>query len=99
MTAMRFRTKDVEIEALQYTGDNYEEVLIWTEMNFRMLLNGEGDTLSLAGVQVYDKLHDTWIWVLPGQWIVRGVKEEYYPCDNETFFWKYEEIDEMEVVD
>ena len=92
MTVKRFRTKPVEIEAMQFTGDNFDELDAWTEGNF----TGEGLRAAhydggFRGL-VFDKLHDTWIGVAPGQWIVRGAKQEFYPCDNETFFWKYEEV-------
>jgi len=100
--AQRFRTKIVEIEATQFTGSNFVEMTEWTEGNFRERPVGErlveiaqlavDDDTVVASAQVYDKLHTTWINVLRGQWIVRGVKGEYYPCDDETFHWKYEEV-------
>lgn len=106
MSAKRFRTRPVEIEAMQYTGfESHMDLVEWTEGNFRKRPQGErivelatmpvdeNTTLSqIASVQVYDKLHTTWINVLEGQWIVRGAKGEYYPCDDETFHWKYEEV-------
>lgn len=90
--AQRFRTREVEIEATQFTGRNWDEMAEWTENSFHEV--DPEDRLDDPDItaEVYDKLHSTWIGVIPGQWIVRGVKGEYYPCDNETFFWKYEEI-------
>ena len=89
----RFVTRRVEIEATQFTGENWDEMTSWTEDSFRparvIALTHEG--LPLTG-EVFDKLHSAWIGVAPGQWIVRGVKGEYYPCDDETFHWKYEEV-------
>lgn len=93
--AQKFRTKIVEIEATQFTGDNHEEMYEWTEGHW----DDDHDGVDLYGeavpfrAYVYDILHGSWIGVAPGQWIVRGVKGEYYPCDNETFFWKYEPVD------
>lgn len=43
-----------------------------------------------AIAQVYDKIHSTWILVLPGQYIIKGMKGEFYPCDPEVFNSKYE---------
>lgn len=45
-----------------------------------------------GSVKVYDKLHDSWITLKLGDWIIRGTKGEYYPCDNEVFIQKYEEV-------
>jgi hypothetical protein len=100
--AQKFRTKIVEIEATQWTGTNFLEMKEWTEGNFRLQKKRGREVESHGHVtrdpdylvaQVYDKLHTTWINVSKGQWIVRGVKGEYYPCDDETFFWKYEPVD------
>jgi hypothetical protein len=88
----RFRTRIVEIEATQFTGDNWAEMGEWTEGNFVFVDEEDRGDDPENTAQVYDKLHSTWIGVKPGQWIVRGVKGEYYPCDDETFHWKYEEI-------
>jgi hypothetical protein len=66
----------------------------WTEGNFRLIdeRKSEDEFIDHFTAQVYDKLHDTWISVADGQWIVRGAKGEFYPCDDETFHWKYEEL-------
>ena len=90
----KFKTRIVEIEATQFTGTNWSEMIEWTEQSFRQieypyLMTHEG---RLITAEVFDKLHNAWIGVAPGQWIVRGVKGEYYPCDDETFHWKYEEV-------
>lgn len=88
----RFRTKVVEIEAMQFTGENHKELLEWTGGNFYGVApEDRGDDPEITA-EVYDILHSTWIGVKTGQWIVRGVKGEYYPCDDETFHWKYEEV-------
>lgn len=95
MTVKRFRTKIVEIEAMQwrYNQKVLKEMYEFTEGNFR--LHGHLDNGKPVGqwtADVFDKLHNTWISVADGQWIVRGAKGEYYPCDDETFHWKYEEV-------
>lgn len=96
MTVKRFVTKRVKIEAMQwrYNKKLLSEMYEFTEGNFR--LRGELDSGVPVGewtAEVFDKLHDTWIGVKDGQWIVRGAKGEYYPCDDETFHWKYEEVE------
>lgn len=34
---------------------------------------------------------------LPGDWIVRGVKGELYPCKDEIFAMTYEPVDEQDI--
>ena len=90
----KFRTKIVEIEAVQFTGTNHSEMYDFTEGGWddeHDLTDDFGDPVNFRA-RVYDYLPDTWISVAPGQWVVRGAKGEYYPCDDETFHWKYEEI-------
>jgi hypothetical protein len=89
VTVKRFRTKIVEIEALRWEGDNLDEMKEWTGGNFRDYPGPDGFGIT---AEVFDFLHDTWIGVKTGQWIVRGAKGEHYPCDDETFHWKYEEV-------
>lgn len=97
----KFRTKVVGVEAIQWTGSNLEEIQEWTgtrvvDNHTMNIFEPMGTYLTLylnpgfTG-EVFDKLHNTWIAVATGQWIVRGVKGELYPCDDETFRWKYEE--------
>lgn len=84
----RFRTKVVEIEAVRWTGDNHDELYEWTGGKWQSFPT---DSEGFSGL-IYDFLHDTWIKVIEGQWIVCGAKGEFYPCDDETFHWKYEEV-------
>lgn len=98
----RFRTRVVEIEAVRWTGDNLDEIQEFT--GTRTVDGYTSNIFELMGTylpaylndgftgEVFDKLHNTWIAVADGQWIVRGVKGEFYPCDDETFHWKYEEV-------
>lgn len=99
MGPKKFVTKRVEIEAYRYDPSDVDGLIKWSENNFRQgpLSGDEVSPEAMAATlrftaEVYDKLHDTWIKVTPGQWIVRGAKGEYYPCDDETFHWKYEEV-------
>lgn len=91
--ATKFRTKPVEIEAVQWKGNNLLEILDWAGPVFTdRVVPATGNRNPEFTAAVFDKLHDTWIAVKTGQWIVCGIKGEHYPCDDETFFWKYEEV-------
>ncbi|MFJ9979685.1 penta-EF hand family protein [Streptomyces cyaneofuscatus] len=39
---------------------------------------------------VYDRLHDTWVSFEYGDWIIRGVQGEFYPCKPDVFDATYE---------
>lgn len=34
---------------------------------------------------VYDISHSAWLGVHTGAWIIKGLQEEFYPCDEEDF--------------
>lgn len=98
----RFRTKPFEIEAVQFDGTNFEEVGLFVGhrevdpeykiCNFQQAGTFQKwDSEEIVG-EVYDKLHSTWVGVKEGQWIIKGSKGEFYPCDPEIFESKYERV-------
>lgn len=42
---------------------------------------------------VYDDLHGTWVNLKTGQWVIRGVQGEFYPCDADVFATTYETVE------
>lgn len=85
-------SKPVRIQALLWTGDNLEEAITFAEGNFAWIDPEERVEDPDATACVFDKLHSTWILIYPGQYLVRGTKGEYYPCDPEVFAEKYEVV-------
>jgi hypothetical protein len=92
-TPTRWTKKPVTIDARQWTGDNYDEIMAFAGSG-KFIVLGEEDRANSddpdCSASVYDKLHSTWVGVMDGQWIIRGVKGEFYPCDAEVFAETYE---------
>lgn len=98
-----YESRPVRVQAIRFNGANWEEVVAFCgrvhDHNPHSVRSDEpafGPSRHLEGAvdraviaQVYDYLHDTWVGVKPGQWIIRGMKNEFYPCDNEVFRAKY----------
>lgn len=87
---MRFTTKPFIIDAIQWTGQNGQEIQEFVGEHpkynipaFNWLSNGDAE--------VWDHLQETWVHVHRNNWIIKGMKGEFYPCDNEVFQAKYEE--------
>jgi len=80
----KFRKKPVEIEAVQWKGHNLEEVLkLVVDKTFTPTINGGVLEIStLEGVMVAD-IND---------WIIRGVKDELYPCKPDIFEQTYDKV-------
>jgi hypothetical protein len=97
VTITRYRKRPVEVDTIQWTGDNEAEVQAFTggADTFYALddddraANGDDPEATAA---VYDRLHSTWVLVYTGQHIVRGVKGEFYPIAEDVLVETYEPV-------
>lgn len=93
-TPTLFRKKPVTVQAVQWTGDNEDELIAFTGGNFFTIdPEDRGDDPDRTA-QVYDKLHSTWVGVYTGQWIVKGVKGEFYPIAEDVLAETYERVED-----
>jgi len=84
----RFRKKPVVIDAVRWTGSNVDEVLTLVDFDklpsdcVRILTPSDG-TLSVRTLE--------WtMTAMRGDWIIRGVLGEIYPCKPDMFASAYE---------
>lgn len=79
---MRFRKKPVEIEAIQWNGKNRDEIHEFIT-SFSSNIGAEGILIkTLEGDMTADK----------DDWIIKGVKGEFYPCKPDIFDLTYEPV-------
>jgi hypothetical protein len=80
---MKYRKKPVVIHALKYIPDRWE-VSAPPEFFEAVSVNGAGHVSirTLRGDMT----------VNPGDYVIRGVKGEFYPCEPDIFEMTYEEI-------
>ncbi len=93
MTAT-FRKRPVEVTAVEWSGNNFDEVTALTgPTNFDTVEpEDRGDDPEITA-QVFDKLPSTWVGVKTGQWIIRGVVGEFYPIDPGVLADTYERVE------
>jgi hypothetical protein len=90
-----YRKLPVEIEAVQFTkqndAENLRELVDFTSNKFIYIYPNDnfGPDIKAA---VYDYLHDTWVGVKEGDYIIKGLKGEFYPHDEVLFPSAYEEV-------
>lgn len=92
MTSQRYRKKPVVIEAVQFTGsgDSCTEVTAFLGGSsapghtWKSRTNDGGYITTLEGDMEFR----------PGDWIIRGVKSELYPCAADVFALTYEAVSE-----
>ncbi|QNN99448.1 hypothetical protein SEA_SEPHIROTH_114 [Gordonia Phage Sephiroth] len=87
---MRYRKKPVEVDAQQWNGRNYLTVDNFTEGQFLKANNDDPDKGPTG--HVYDRLHASWVGVMTGDFIIRGIQGEYYPCNADVFEETYEVV-------
>ena len=78
----RYRKKPVEVEVVQWTGDNYPEIEKFCTKNATCLVVGELYIETLEGG------HHASV----GDYIIRGVQGECYPCKPGIFHSTYEKV-------
>jgi hypothetical protein len=89
---MRFRKRPVLIDALQWDGTYSGWIRIVAAFpdikvgscNYNPVL----DTVHLLFIRTLEGSHE----VSENDWIVRGVKGEYYPCKPDIFAMTYEPV-------
>ena len=79
---MRVRKKPVEVEAIQWNGHNNQDIEDFAQT--AITVYGEG-SLSI------ETLEGT-MRALPGDWIIKGVNGEFYPCKPDIFDKTYEVV-------
>jgi len=82
---MKYRKKPVVIEALQLKKDNEKELMDW-------IGNNEGKLyVDPVGILHIETLEGN-MKVSLGDFIIKGVKGEFYPCKPDIFEATYEEV-------
>jgi hypothetical protein len=76
-----FKKKPVVIDAVLYTGQNV--VVINNFVNGARGLLVDGDQICIATLEGVMRAS-------PGDWIIKGVKGEFYPCKPDIFDATYE---------
>jgi hypothetical protein len=96
----RFRKKPVETEAMQWDGDNTSDVVGWvldSGGTARWRERTSNDEAAADGVLACEHIAvDTLegrTFAVVGDWIIRGVKGEFYPCKPDIFEATYDAVD------
>ena len=86
----KFRKKPITISAVQFEGGMPSIAQITNELqmkdsdyNFQNGSNGKFHIHTLEGTMTANV----------GDWIIRGIKGEFYPCADEIFAATYEPVD------
>jgi hypothetical protein len=78
----KYRKKPVVIDAIQFTGSNAIEILHFTQ--------GREVEEDFLATEIVIKTLEGDMRASGGDWIIKGVKGEFYPCKPDIFAATYE---------
>lgn len=90
---MKYKKKPVVIEAQKLTRTNADSIFDWVgKNNLRLFNTGEFkedacycQIITLEGIMIAQE----------GDYIIKGLKDEFYPCKEDIFEMYYEELGEV----
>ena len=90
---IKLRSKVVEIEAVLWDGSDeslkeIDEFVGALNLSYSLLT----DTID-----VWNELEEQWIHVPLGHYVLRGLKGEFYPCEQEALFMKYDIVEGIDI--
>ena len=82
---MKFVSRPVEVEAHQWDGTAEAHAFLrdWTDANVNLVTGGQLQVRTLEGP----------IYASVGDWIIKGLRGEFYPCKPDIFEAKYDPVD------
>lgn len=82
----KYRKNPIVIEAIQWTGDNLDDICKKFP-DFRLkhtFSDGALGIYTLEGI----------MWASKGDYVIKGIQDEFYPCKPDIFKETYEEVTE-----
>ena len=94
----KYRKRPVVIEAIQWTGENLRQIITFTDgspetrtSHAGMMWEQYSDLVAADGLKIFTlegKMNAD-----VGDWIIKGVKGEHYPCKPDIFEATYESVE------
>jgi hypothetical protein len=96
----RYQKKPVVIEAMQWDGtlDSYVKIVDWAKpftgspehntLSVQELFRFEGGVKAFMSIRTLEGTMAVGV----GDWVIRGIKDEFYPCKPDIFEATYEAV-------
>ena len=89
----KYRKKPVVIEAIQFNGKNFNEVSEFSSEKAKRRIAFEGNIPVETDTIDINTLEGT-MNAIKGDFIIKGVKGEFYPCKPDIFEQTYELVEQ-----
>jgi hypothetical protein len=90
---MKYIKKPVEIEAIQWNGNNFDDLKKFTNSSLRYRSYYDHNKYYEDKTTLVIKTLEGNMTVSNGDFIIKGVKGEFYPCKRDIFEMTYEKLD------
>ena len=85
----KYRKKPVQIEAIQFMGNNVKEIEDFVGQQLLRFTNKDNEDPDYSvGIPTLEGIMKASV----GDYIIRGVKNEFYPCKPDIFRSTYDEV-------
>lgn len=82
----KYITKPCEVLALEWNGENFEDIRLFTNYNANMTLVTSGKEELVINTTEGQTM------AIIGDYIIKGLKDDYHICKPDIFNKKYEEV-------
>lgn len=86
----KYRKKPVVVEAVQWTGGNPYEIVDFAGDSVRHYTEDFFDVAVTLDIETLEGV----MTASPGDYIIKGVNGEFYPCKPDIFEKTYERVEE-----
>lgn len=87
----KYISKPVEIRAIQWTGSNIGDLKDFLGIRFIDLFMWANDEYGPGYFKI--KTLEGWMLASPGDYIIKGLLGEFYPCKPDVFNMKYRKVE------
>lgn len=94
---MKYRKKPVVIEAVQWNGYNLEEIMNFIDSEFKYNKDNTyyyTDKFLYSDNELTIRTLEGLMKASIGDYIIKGINGEYYPCKPDIFEKTYEKVEE-----
>ena len=97
---MKYRKKPIVIDAIQWTGLNYTEIMGFVGKSLKYGVDEDRSTAYIAGqgppvCYIEIPTLEGVMRGLSGDFIIKGINGEFYPCKPDIFEATYEKVGEV----
>ncbi len=85
MTVKTYRKKPLEVEAIQWVGNNYEDIIKFMKKHVIEDLRDSSLIIPTLEGDMKASIDD---------FIIKGIKGEFYPCKPDIFWETYDGVDD-----